>query len=62
MLILLIQNDSTGTNESANYNYEVRINTRTIAKGHIEGHNRDDGWAVLVKKIAEPYEYRADEN
>lgn len=61
MLILLIQNDATGTEQSANYNYEVRINTKTIVKGRVEGHNRADGWAALVKKLAEEHDKELDE-
>jgi hypothetical protein len=55
MLILLVHNDGTGTNKKANYDYEVRINERTIRYGKIKDHNRDDGWAILVKTIAEDY-------
>ena len=55
MLTLLIKNDKKGTNENASYDYEVRVNFTTIAKGHIDGHNRDYGWAVLIKAIAEQF-------
>ena len=53
MLVVKIVNDGKGTNESSSYNYVVEVNMREIASGHIDGYNRNDGWAVLVKKIAE---------
>ncbi len=56
MLIIKIHNDSTGSNESANYNYDVLVNTRKIASGRIVDHNRDDGWVELVKRIVEKQE------
>ena len=56
MLIITIKNDATGTNENANYIYEVRVNYDTIAKGKLKGHNRNDGWIKLVKSILEQEE------
>ena len=53
MLIILIHNDGTGTDEAANYTYEVRINERSIAGGVIKGYNRADGWATLARDIAQ---------
>jgi len=53
MLILLIHNDSTGPDHDANYDYEVRVNTETIARGRIVGHNRADGWQNLVAMLVE---------
>jgi hypothetical protein len=52
MLIVLAHNDGTGSNESANYNVEVRINEGTIWKGRIEGHDRSEGWTTLLYRIA----------
>ena len=52
MLMILIHNDGTGTNESANYTYEVRVNDSVVEKGNIKGHNRKDGWKVLVGELA----------
>ena len=54
MLIIKIHNDSSGTDESANYNYGVYVNERRIANGYIKGHNRKDSWEVLVNKICDP--------
>ena len=51
MLIIKIHNDGTGTDESANYNYSVFVNNRTIAHGRIEGHNRCDEWEELVARL-----------
>jgi hypothetical protein len=49
MLIIKIQNDGTGSDQSANYNYGVYINDRRIANGLIKGHNRSNGWQRLVR-------------
>lgn len=53
MLIVEIQNTAEGTNENACYRYSVFVNHKKIECGYIVGHNRDDGWAELVKSIAE---------
>lgn len=52
MLIVLVHNDSTGTEEAANYDVEVRINERTIWTGRVDGHHRANGWPRLLEKIA----------
>ena len=39
----------------SDYQYSVDVNGEVIALGTIEGHRRDDGWAVLVKRIAEQH-------
>lgn len=51
MLMIFIHNDGSGTNESANYEYEVRVNDETLERGIIKGHNRDDGWRALLAQI-----------
>ena len=51
MLTIKIHNDSTGTQESANYEYNVYINGRVIEHGEIKGHNRNDGWRKLVQTV-----------
>jgi hypothetical protein len=53
MLTVKIQNDGTGTNEDANYNYKVFVNDKEISHGRVCHHNRDNGWAELVKAVAE---------
>jgi hypothetical protein len=53
MLIVKIVNTTQGTNENSTYYYTVNVNMREIASGHIEGHDRNNGWAVLLKQIAE---------
>ena len=53
MLIILIHNDGTGTEENANYTYEVRINDKVLEYGSIKGHNRSDGWRTLLGVIGE---------
>ena len=60
MLIVLVHNDGTGTNDSANYQYEVRVNQTTIFLGHLEGHNRDDGWSTLLREIADQHDLIED--
>ena len=49
MLIIRIHNDGTGTNESANYTYEVRVNHTVLVRGKIKRHNRNHGWRVLLQ-------------
>jgi hypothetical protein len=53
MLTIRIHNTGEGSNENANYEYWVFVNNREIERGEISGHNRNDGWAALVKAIAE---------
>lgn len=56
-LIVIFHNDSTGTDTSANYNVRVLVGDGTAAKSHtiaierVEGHNRADGWRVLLDKL-----------
>ena len=40
----------------ADYEYVVMVNAEKIAAGEVIGHRRDDGWAPLVKRIAEQNE------
>ena len=51
MLIITLHNDGTGDTKTGNYNYEVFINTRRIAKGRVEGHDRSLGWEGLVSAL-----------
>ena len=53
MLIVLVHNNGTGTQETANYDYEVRINHEVIEHGRILDHNRNDGWRALIREIAD---------
>ena len=53
MLIIEIVNTNEGTNENAHYRYAVRVNSEEIARGSFDGHNRNDGWAELVRAISE---------
>ena len=52
MLILKIVNDTTGTNESANYRYQVLVNDTVIESGEVSGHDRRKGWQNLVEMLA----------
>lgn len=54
MLKIEITNDETGTDESANYTYVVRVGDKILESGTIEGHNRSDGWRYLVTLIGTP--------
>ncbi len=56
MLIVLVHNDGTGTEEIANYDYEVRINHDVIEHGRILDHNRKDGWQALIREIADRHQ------
>lgn len=50
-LIIVITNNKTGTNQAANYSYEVRVNSAVIESGHIENHDRSQGWKNLVRML-----------
>ena len=52
-LIIVFHNDSTGTDEAANYNVTVYVNQRVIATERIAGHDRAEGWRALVARLAE---------
>jgi len=52
MLTLYIRNIKT-IKGIADYKYIVMLNAVEIAEGKIEKHKRKDGWARLVKRIAE---------
>lgn len=60
-LILVFHNDSTGGETDANYNVQVMVGdgtparTRDIAKGRVEGHDRADGWAALVRRFLDEH-------
>jgi hypothetical protein len=63
MLTIDVHNLSTGTDESANYEYFVSVNYKVIAKGVFSGHNRKDGWEVLVRDICQnEINYKIKEN
>lgn len=53
MLTIKIKNDSTGTPEIGNYDFEVWVNHDMIDFGYIIGHERKKGWKDLVKKVSE---------
>lgn len=47
-LIVILTNDGTGTGESANYLWSVRVNDRELFTGRLTGHNRKNGvWGLL---------------
>jgi hypothetical protein len=39
----------------SDYHYAVYINREQIATGSVLGHTREDGWAVLLKKLADEH-------
>lgn len=55
-LMIVFQNDATGTNKNANYNVAVLVGDGTqsgsqvLWRGRQEGHNRKDGWKKLVQE------------
>ena len=51
MLIITLHNDGTGDTKTGNYDYEVFINTRRIAKGRVENYERELGWHGLVSAL-----------
>jgi hypothetical protein len=55
MLIIKLVNTNTGTNENAHYRFSVLINDNEIAHGSFDGHNRNDGWLVLVEQMIKDY-------
>ena len=54
MLIILVHNDGTGTDEIGNYTYEVRVNSNTIETGEIKEHLRSESWKALLAKVVLP--------
>lgn len=54
MLIVYIHNVSKGVAIS-DYEYEVCVNEKRIARGNIKGHRRKDGWAALVQKLIDKH-------
>jgi hypothetical protein len=51
-LIIVITNDATGTEDSANYDWRVQVNREVIARGRVEGHDRAHGWRPLLRRVA----------
>jgi hypothetical protein len=56
VLLITCHNDLTGRDPLANYDVVVRVNTRVIWTGHVEGHIREDGWVELLKRVTEEAE------
>ena len=54
MLTLYIRN-ITKCRKISDYEYLVFVNEEKIAEGTLQKHARKDGWAVLIKKIAEQH-------
>ena len=54
MLTLYIQNVHTDKKtDIANYRYVVMVNAEKIVEGAVFLHQRADGWAKLVRRIAD---------
>ena len=51
MLTIYIQNDATGSDDSANYDFSVLVNGREIDSGRITGHRRDEDWHALLNRL-----------
>lgn len=54
-LIIVIQNDQTGDDESANYQYKVLVNEHLIDMGTVIGHRVRNHWTVLVGLLLKQY-------
>jgi hypothetical protein len=54
-LFVLVCSDGTGTEEIANYDYEVRVNHEVIERGRVQDHHRKDGWRALIGAIVDKY-------
>lgn len=57
MLIVLIHNDGTGTNEVGNYTYEVRVNHEVLTRGEIRNFCRSHGWRSLLGKVVGKHDW-----
>lgn len=51
MLIITFHNISPDGEQICDYDYQVRVNNDVIADGRIEGHERDNGWVELVRRL-----------
>lgn len=56
-LFIKIINDGSGDAKIGNYNYNVQVNEKLIASGHIKNFKRSRGWRELLRVLAD-----ADEN
>lgn len=52
MLIVTVHNDGQGPDSCASYEVVVRVNDQVIWEGKVGGHDRKDGWAVLLNQVA----------
>lgn len=50
-LIVVIHNDGTGSDDAANYDFQVYVNETKIAEGEIFRHDRKDGWIRLLERL-----------
>lgn len=50
-LYVVFTNDGKGTQESSNYTVRTYINDKKIWQGRVEGHDRSNGWMVLLQKF-----------
>lgn len=55
LTITLVQEGHTGDGDR--YRYNVRVNYKVIASGKVAGHNKDDGWKVLVQQVLDESGY-----
>ena len=59
MLIITLRNISELAPIS-DYEYKVYVNNRKIAEGTVVSHQRDEGWEVLVGKLADYAKLKRD--
>jgi hypothetical protein len=57
-MFILLAHNTTGTKAdgTSDYDVEIRINERVIARLEIAGHIRDAGAAALLRMIADAWE------
>lgn len=67
MLAIILVNDGTGKDGTANYKYQVKVTAgeddgtstlRVISSGRVEGHKRMDGWEHLVRMMLKDHKER----
>lgn len=62
MLIIKIQNDSTGDVKVGNYKYQVLINDMVIESGEVKKHKRKEGWRGLLLNLVDTSSKKELEN
>jgi len=56
MALIVTARNLSGLADISDYEVGAWINDTPIWKGRVEGHRRADGWAALVRRIADAYD------